>query len=260
MRDPTKWKQNTAKRLRNSGQSYVSMSKSNKVFAARTVKPPCPEKCRLKCNEKISEDERALIFTQFWQLEYINKQRLFIKSSTEDVTPRYKYTNVERPRNNNKAFYFSVEKKRIRVCKLFFRNTLDITDRMIRTTTAKIDQNGFVNDDCRGKHSNHREIDKQLLQDIKDHIDSIPRIKSHYLRANTTREYIEGGKSVSDLFKDFKDSQIRKGKIFGKYCTYYKVFTTHFNIGFFSLEKINVISVLPIITQLVKQGKNTSGI
>lgn len=230
-RNPCKWKQNLAKRLRNSGQPYVSMSKSKRIFPARSVKPPCNEKCRLKCRDNINENERALIFRKFWDLADINKQRLFVQSCLQNVRPRYKYTNAERPRSENKAFFLTTENDRIRVCKVFFKNTLNITDRMIRTTTAKIDPNGFVSDDYRGAHKSHTEIDPELLQDIKNHINSIPRIESHYLRAQTTREYIDGGKNIADLFRDFKEAQ--KNKNFGKYCTYYNVFTTHFNLGFY---------------------------
>ncbi|CAG9769723.1 unnamed protein product [Ceutorhynchus assimilis] len=186
-RNPEKWKQNLTKRLRNTGQSYVSMSKSKKIFAARSVKPPCPGKCRLKCKDNINENERASIFEKFWNLSDINKQRLFVQFCLRNVSPRYKYTNAERPREENKAFYFTTDNDRVRVCKVFFKNTLDITDRMIRTTIAKIDLNGFVSDDLRGTHTSHTEIDPELLADIKNHINSIPRIESHYLRANTTR-------------------------------------------------------------------------
>ncbi|CAG9772186.1 unnamed protein product [Ceutorhynchus assimilis] len=93
-RNPEKWKQNLTKRLRNTGQSYVSMSKSKKIFAARSVKSPCPEKCRLKCRDNINENERASIFQKFWNLSDINKQRLFVQSCLRNVSPRYKYTNA----------------------------------------------------------------------------------------------------------------------------------------------------------------------
>lgn len=237
LKDLSKWKQNRAKFLRNTGQAYVSMSSSKKAFAGREVKPPCTEKCRLKCYQKIENQKRIEIFKAFWKLSDLSMQRSFIHSCLKEVSPRYKYTNAERPRKNNKAFYLMVDNLQIRVCKVFFKNTLNITDRMIRTVVNKIDQNGFLGNDLRGRHDSHNRVDPQLLQDIRDHINSIPRIESHYVRANTSKEFIDGGKTITDLFRDFQERQIEKKKPFGKYCTFYNLFNTEFNIGFHQPKK-----------------------
>ncbi|CAB3251415.1 unnamed protein product [Arctia plantaginis] len=68
-------------------------------------------------------------------------------------------------------------------------------------------------------------------------INSIPRIESHYLRASTSREYISGSKSISDLFRDFQEQQNNKSRQSGKFHLFYEIFTTQFNIGFFQPEK-----------------------
>lgn len=47
----------------------------------------------------------------------------------------------------------------------------------------------------------HRKISDELKTDVRKHIESIPRIESHYLRAQTTREYIAGGYSLSSLWR-----------------------------------------------------------
>lgn len=52
-----------------------------------------------------------------------------------------------------------------------------------------------------GKHGNNVKVDDQLIQDIRHHINSIPRIDSHYLIANTSRQYIEEGKTITDLHR-----------------------------------------------------------
>lgn len=93
-----------------------------------------------------------------------------------EVKPKYKYTNAANPRKPNTAFYFTVDSQRIRVCKTFFINTLDITERQIRTVKLKTNSNGFVAEDLRGRSRSRAPIDPSLVQDIKDHINSIPRI------------------------------------------------------------------------------------
>lgn len=121
---------------------------------------------------------------------------------------------------------------------LFFKNTLGITDRMIQTTKSKYDVNGIVLEDFRGRHENHKKIPADLVNDIKEHINSIPRMESHYLRNNSFREYyIDGAKTIIDLYKDFKNQQAERGRDAGKYCSYYKIFTTQFNIGFHQPKK-----------------------
>ena len=45
---------------------------------------------------------------------------------------------------------------------------------------------GFVAADQKGKHRNHKVQKPELGASIHDHINSIPTIESHYLRAQTT--------------------------------------------------------------------------
>lgn len=46
--DKGKWLKNKAKLLKNSGQAYVSMSKSKKEIPEKKLKPPCDDRCKLK--------------------------------------------------------------------------------------------------------------------------------------------------------------------------------------------------------------------
>ena len=104
----------------------------------------------------------------------------------ENINPLYRYPKGSNKRNLNQAFYFSVNNINIRVCKIFFKNTLSINDRMIRTVLSKL-KDGFVEKDKRGKHLNHKKLDSDIKDGVRAHINSIPRIESHYLRSQTTR-------------------------------------------------------------------------
>lgn len=232
---PAKWKQNKIRRLRNEGKSYLSHS--NKKVPARCLQPPCSDKCRLKCSAIINTEERYKIFQQFWDLGDLIMQRAFIQQSMDDIEPKYKYTNAANPRRNNKRYHFVVDNQKIIVCKAFYKATLNISDRMIFTVQNKINESGFQLSDMRGKHNSHKKIDPALRLAIKKHIDSIPRIESHYLREQTTREYICGDKNITDLYKDFADDQKGLDKDAGKYMNYYLFFTTEYNIGFYVPKK-----------------------
>lgn len=141
-------------------------------------------------------------------------------------------------RGNNNAFYFTVEKERIRVCKAFFKATLDITDRAIKTVVQKSsNKEGMLSLDNSGKHNSHKTVDSSVKESVRQHINSIPRIESHYCRANSKRQYIEDGKSISDLHRDYVKEQKEKGLPYANYLMYYHIFNDEFNISFFQPKK-----------------------
>lgn len=222
-RDPSSWKFNTAKRLRNAGQSYVS-AKTNKTIGGRSMKPPCNEKCRLQCSQKICEEERKLFFNKFWSLNSLDIQREFIRNCMVEVKPRYRYSNTENPRKSNYAFYLKHGDKNERICKTFFTTTLDISDRMIRTVKEKCDKQNFLGEDKRGKHGNHKRLDATLVNDIQSFIASIPRVESHYIRATSTCEYISPGRTLTEIYQDFVEFQQQNGRLPGKFCNFYDIF------------------------------------
>lgn len=154
---PSEWLDTQRKRkiLRNAGCAYVS-SISNTVVPARKLKPPCGERCRVQCGQKITELDRELLFKEYWGLRDINRQREFINKHMLSIKPKYRYTTTKKGRKLNNAFYFTIAEQRIRVCKAFFINTLDISARAIQTVIDKRTSLGTIEEDLRGKHRNHR--------------------------------------------------------------------------------------------------------
>uniref|UniRef100_A0A6P7GHP5 Uncharacterized protein LOC114338962 n=1 Tax=Diabrotica virgifera virgifera TaxID=50390 RepID=A0A6P7GHP5_DIAVI len=236
VKHPSKWRQNRVKKLRNEGRSYVSMSKIRTKKPARCLKTPCTDKCKLKCINKIDTQGRYELFDKFWKLRDLNKQRIYINNCMVDIEPKYKYTNAEKPRRPNKAFHFNFQGDKIRVCKTFFRSTLDITDKMIYTIITNTDEMGLIADK-RGKHGNNHRLDPELLDDIRKHIDTIARMEGHYVRANSSRQYVEGGRTIKDLYSDFKSAQTEKNEQIGSYITYCNIFTNEFDLSFHKPKK-----------------------
>lgn len=66
-----------------------------------------------------------------------------------------------------------------------------------------------------------------------DHIDSFPRINSHYLRAQTQREYIDGCLTIAEMYRLYVVNQEQNGKDYVLKHAYYELFNNHRNIGFF---------------------------
>ncbi|CAH2009765.1 unnamed protein product [Acanthoscelides obtectus] len=229
------WQKNIAKRQRNRGLEYISSS-SKRVIKSREMGPPC-QNCRLKCNEKISSEERKLIFSDYWSLGDLQRQRDYLAKCMESVTCRYQYKNSRRASNN--AFYFFIRGTKIRICKHFFRATLGITDRPIRTVLEKQRSftKGILSGEQIGKHGNHHRVDDDIKTGIRNHINSIPRIESHYCTKDSNREYIEGGKTVAQLHRDYVESCKQAEKPYGNYLMYSRRFNPEFNISFFLPKK-----------------------
>jgi hypothetical protein len=136
--NPKIWKKNLKKMCRNTGKKYISHSKNPKAVKEKTLKPPCGEKCKLKCTEKINHLSRETIFKNYWVLGNLQLQRENISKLMTEVKPQYRYDRVNSNRSYNHAFYFIVNDVKIRVCKKFFKAILDVNDRPIRTVIEKI--------------------------------------------------------------------------------------------------------------------------
>ncbi|XP_014278948.1 uncharacterized protein [Halyomorpha halys] len=236
------WKRSISKQLRNSGEAYETYSKNKKIRKCREIKAPCGEKCKLKCSAQINEKERQEIFSAYWSLGNIEKQREFINNSMTRIEPKYRYirvTDSRNPRQRNNAYYFTREGKKVRVCKLFFENTLDINDRTIRTVQEKRDKSlgATIEPDLRGKHGKQKTLGPAIRQEIHKHINSIPKIENHYTFENPSRTFIDGSRSLADIHRDYVSSCKAKNIPYGSYALFRRVFMNDFNISFFVSEK-----------------------
>lgn len=143
------------------------------------------------------------------------------------IEPKYSYKKENSNRKPKHGFHLTVDRNQIRVCKIFFKNTLGINDRSIRTVLEKLSDYGIVEPDKRGKHGYQIKVFDEVVQGIRSHIDSIPGIESHYLRQQTSWEYIDSGKNLSDLYRDYKDLCEVKGKPAGEIHIYCKIFNKY---------------------------------
>lgn len=78
--------------------------------------------------------------------------------------------NIKAPRNFNNEFYVEIDQEKWRVCKLFFINTFDISERVIRTTLAKkTGAEGLAMlPDLRDKHKNQKQLPTDIKNSIRD--------------------------------------------------------------------------------------------
>ncbi|XP_049693296.2 uncharacterized protein LOC126053898 [Helicoverpa armigera] len=238
-RNPNGWKKNIAKKLRNSGNEYRSI-KTGKTVQAKKIGPPCSDKCRLACSSHFTQEKRIQIFNSYWELGSIERHRDFLNSCIRplEIASRRINTNRRYPRQGNSAFYLLNDGQSVRVCKTFLINTLGISPRTIRTVIdAKKLNDGIIPEDRRGKHDKHCKLDNEVIKAVRDHIESIPKVESHYLRANTTRLFIDGGLTIAELHRNYKEVQAQNNKPAVNYDAYQRIFNHDFNIGFFRPKK-----------------------
>lgn len=235
LRNESNWGKNIQKKLKNEGKEYVR--KSNlKVVPAKKVGIPCGEKCRLKCANKLTLEQRSVIHNQYWKIGDINRQREFIMSQISPIIPKYR-SRLDSNRSLNYSYKFEIDDKSVRVCKPMFMSTLDISSRVIFTATKKM-SNGILEIDQRGRHGNlGRKVDDEIKEGIRNHIKSFASVPSHYCRANSTRQYIDGSLNISIMYKLYVEKCNEENVVYGKKNVYDSIFNQEFNISFFKPKK-----------------------
>ena len=87
-------------------------------------------------------------------------------------------------------------------------------------------------------HSPPTKYKPDVLDGVRDHINSFPRIASHYCRSNTKREYLESSLNLSKMYKLYRNKSINAGfKEFASQWKYDDAFSKEFNIGFHKPKK-----------------------
>lgn len=158
----------------------------------------------------------------------------------ELVVPKYQYKKIDSKRTNNNQFFFNIDKNtpRIRVCKKYFKATLSINDTNIITARKKLTDSGSTEKDARGKNIANKKIVKEEAKVIvRNHINSFPRIKSHYLKSQTTREFIDGSLTLSEMYRMYLTFCSNNAIQPVKKHTYKDIINYDFNIGFISPKK-----------------------
>ncbi|XP_050298179.1 uncharacterized protein LOC126737353 [Anthonomus grandis grandis] len=237
LRKENLWARNVKKQKINSGQEYTS--RLGKVHRPKRIKPPCNENCLYKCATHVSKENKISIFQQFYKLSDKTRQREYLLKCMTTSTPKKVAQNPDnrKHRKINHAYYFEVNCKNVRVCKCFFMAILDIFYNNTISTAIKKAPNGFLENDMRGTRESGNKTPINLINDVEDHINSFPKVESHYCRARTEKEYIDGSLSISSMYKFYKERCEQDQKPYVQEPVYGKVFNIKFNISFFQQKK-----------------------
>lgn len=233
-RQENTWKRNVSKRLRTSGEAYVSSS--GKQIKARQMKAGCGDKCRYKCHQNFPENERIEIFRSFWSREDKKDQRHFIASCvTKDGVKRKRVGSDRRGTTYHYTFYAPNGKQE--VCKKFFLDTLDLGQDVVYSTLNRLNPTGTLSPSKQGKHGKQPTVDSDVLQSIRDHINLFPTLESHYNRKHSSKKYLPADLSLSGMYRLYKEKCRDDHVKAAKECTYRKVFNSEYNLAFHRPKK-----------------------
>ncbi|XP_072934811.1 uncharacterized protein [Epargyreus clarus] len=164
LRRTSEWSDVKRKYLKNIGHKYVT--KKGKVVDDKILGAPC--RCRYRCFEKITHDQRYACFQKFWRLGNREKQWAFVVKYSKKI-PKNRCLNREVPNNRKFTFKYFLpvssdheqgHNKVVDVCKIMFLNTLSVSGKIIKTSWEKYDGSTIIEKDKRGSHANHNRIIK----------------------------------------------------------------------------------------------------
>lgn len=238
-RNPKSWACNVRKKAHDEGKEYMSVRK--KLVPAKGVltKKNCLTSCVHGCQKFISDQERNIIFQNYYTLDEQAKKLFLLTTFQKFLVERHrKGKNAQNSRRKNTfRYYFNVSDQRIEVCKLFYLGTLCISQTPIYNVHLGKDiVSNTPKESRQGRHVKHsiNDDDKTFL---KRHIESFPKVESHYCRANNSREYLESNLSIAKMYSLYVDLCKSENKQPVKESFYRHVFSNEYNLFFHTPKK-----------------------
>jgi len=241
-RDSENWKRNVRNKSRVLGQSYIT--RRNKLVAPKTPKPHTCH-CRYKCAQKFTQNVRDQLCSEFYKLGTWIRQNDYICSTViaNTVSRRTVLPNGELKSTKRKISMvcsFMVEDIKHRVCQHFYMKTLSISSKRIRRAMKeKGNTNVFDGSDKRsGKVPKNKTSDAQI-QNVRRHIDSFPRLESHYCRRDTSAQYLSPELDITKLYRLYRNEFCLQEGIIDPVSEriYRQIFVTQYNLRFYVPKK-----------------------
>ena len=191
----------TQKKLRNAGLSYVGHR--GQYVPARYVKPVNCETCQFKCSAKISSEMQASLCNHFWSLGSHEERTHFILKHV-DESEITSCRGLKSKRSVYRHYSLPVDKTNIRVCKNMFLATLCVGKKTVEYNLQKRKGRQIPLQDQRGRSKSTCAASDDDIAFINSHIDSFPRVESHYCRKSSGREYLGIDLNISKMYNLYR--------------------------------------------------------
>lgn len=236
-KNPDEWVRRKAALAREKGEAYTNYKGQLIQAKSVTAQNLCPQKCRLKCDEKFNIASREALFSQFYKLDGNSKNALLFGSIKIHPVKRMR-KGATKHKSSTFKYVVTCDGKQTYVCKTALANLFCIGKKKIELVQKSIkDGLSTPNLDQRGKHQNRpHKIDDQVREYIKQHIAQFPAEESHYSRTkNINKKYLSPLLSISKMHKLFLEQCALDNvaqTFYVKECTYRNVFVSDFNLSF----------------------------
>ncbi|KAK3783301.1 hypothetical protein RRG08_007600, partial [Elysia crispata] len=120
-------------------------------------------------------------------------QDLWKKSKTKALT--------ENVKNNSFSFFFDKGNNiRVQVCKTFYLDTLSVSQKKVYNVHTNKTAHDTPKPDVRGTNTK-KGFSEEVKGHIRRHIKSFPIVESHYCRADSKKQYLEAGLSITKMYE-----------------------------------------------------------
>lgn len=186
-------------------------------------------RCRKKCFDSISPENREEILTRLYSMTSKNQQDSFLQSLIEVLkVQRHRPRKIENPRVNSFSFQYFVyvgEFKKL-VCLKAFLSLHSVSMKRIKRL-RDLTILGKSPKDQRGLHNASNALSGEIKVGMLNHIESFPTKLSHY--SDKEVKYLNEQLSVKTMYNLFKAKypNVKVG-----YVSYYKFFKDNFELKF----------------------------
>ncbi|KAJ8868166.1 hypothetical protein PR048_031975 [Dryococelus australis] len=148
-------------------------------------------KCRWKCTNNFDENARKKLSPKHWQLDYCRqKELLFIMFRVYHLKLK-EYEQARKRKKSSRVYSFVKENVKCHICKYFLK-TLCISHGPVENALSEANERGaFTGNDQHGRHESQKKTKPEVIETVKLHIESFPKMESHYFRKSTKQEYLD---------------------------------------------------------------------
>lgn len=229
--EKNEWPREKTKNRRMIGLEYLGYTRDrqgkisqNKERNARKLRPTCASvKCAKYKNRfcnTITENERKLIFTKFWEELSWDQKKLYVSGLIEIKPTGRKYVQDSK-RGTTYDYYLRVGNEKKQVCKKMFLSTLGLNEWMVANWCSKA-ENGMIpstsvsnasKKSLRPQSARSRKVQEQS-EHLNTFFENLPKMPSHYCRRDSKKLYLEYNfESKANLYRMYKEKCLTDQKI-----------------------------------------------
>lgn len=113
-----------------------------------------------------THEQRDAIFQNYWTIGSYERQKDFLCSNLKENTPERVRSSARKRRMYSRSF----DHDNKRVCKDFFLSTLNIGNRVLKTTLKSSSTGILTIFDKRGNHTPHNKTPEAVINHVRQHL------------------------------------------------------------------------------------------